>query len=102
MTHISNNLTNQPEKTAYEIYQEKRSKLEALPKHIEWEDIHEGKIYVVPTIIRQKAKVVRAVTKTEYTLRCVALDENLKDTSYYHNVYRQDLDARFIVEYHKF
>ena len=102
MTHISNNLTNQPEKTAYEIYQEKRKKYEALPIHVQWEDIKEGKIYVIPTIIRQKGKVVLAVAKTEYTLRCVTLDKDLKETSYYHNVYRQDLDARFIVEYHKF
>ena len=100
--HITRAEEVKPQKTEYEIYQEKRSKLERLPNHLDWEDIKEGKIYVIPRIIKQVGKVVRAVCKTEYTLRCIALDDNLKETSFYHNVYRADLDANFIVEYHKF
>jgi hypothetical protein len=89
-------------KTEYEKYNEKRKKMEKLPRHVEWEDIKEGKLYVIPQIIKQKGKIVRAGRKTEYTLMCNAVDENLQDTCFIHNVYRKDIDAIFIVEYHNF
>ena len=89
-------------KTEYERYNEKRKKMENMPKHVEWEDIKEGKLYVIPQLMKQKGKIIRAGRKTEYTLMCNAVDENLQDTSFIHNVYRRDLDAVFIVEYHKF
>ena len=89
-------------KTVYEQYTEKRNELMKLSKHVEWEDIKEGKLYVIPRIIRQGGKIIRVTRKTEFTLTCHLVDGSLQDTSFIHNVYKNDIDAIFIVEYHKF
>lgn len=86
----------------YRAYHEKKKVLQQLPRHVNWEDIKEGGLYVIPTIMKQKLRVVRVLSKTLYTARCAILDENSQETSDIHNVYKEDLDTTFIVEYHKY
>ena len=86
----------------YESFTERRKVLSKLPSHLEWDDFKEGELYVIPRIINQKVKVVKIIDKNDYTIRCIVVNDNGQESNYYHNVYKQDLDAKFIVKYHNF
>ena len=83
-------------------YSEKREKMMQLPKHIEWNDIKEGDVYVIPKILHQSRKVVRVVIKTESLLRCSEIDEYGKESQVLTSVYPRDIDMVFITKVLKY
>lgn len=84
-------------------YTEKRERMKNLPKHIKWEDIKEGNIYVIPKILSQSRKIVKVVTKTAMCCSCHEISETTgNEYSYLCSVYPTDLDAVFITEIHNF
>ena len=86
----------------YDDYVEKRNRMKELPSVMNWKDIKEGDMCVVPRILRQKRKVILVKERNEYVLKCVELDDNLNPTSSYINIYSNDIDIQFIVKIHKF
>lgn len=83
-------------------YSERREKMMQLPKHIEWDDIEEGGVYVIPKILHQSRKVVRVVVKTESLLRCSEIDEYGKESQVLTSVYPRDIDMVFITKVLKY
>ena len=84
-------------------YSEKRERMKELPRHVEWEDIKEGKLYVIPRILSQSRKVVKVITKTDMSCICHEISEYTgQEMSYNCTVYPSDLDAVFITEVHEF
>lgn len=83
-------------------YTEKRERLKNLKKHIEWNDIKEGNVYVIPKILSQQRKVVRVIAKTDNMIRCSEIDEYGKESQYCTNIYPSDIDTTFIIAIHKF
>lgn len=79
----------------------KRDKIGRLPTHLKWDDIEEGTTYVIPPIMNQKLRVVRVDSKTDYCIRCFALNSNMQADGSVYNIYKRDLDMIFIVKYHK-
>lgn len=86
----------------YDEYTIKKNQLKELPRRTAWDDIVEDEVYVVPRIMKSRRKIVKVLDKTKYMLRCIELNEDLSPTGGYQNVYSADLDANFIVKYHKF
>jgi hypothetical protein len=83
-------------------YTERREKLMALPKHLEWDDIVEGEIYVIPKILSQARKVVRVVMKSDTLLRCSEIDEYGKESQVLCSVYPRDIDVVFMTKVLKY
>ena len=84
-------------------YSDRREKMKALRKHIEWKDIEEGKVYVIPKILSQSRKIVKVITKTEMSCICHEISEYTgNEYNYNCTVYPSDLDAVFITELHNF
>jgi hypothetical protein len=83
-------------------YTERREKLMALPKHLEWDDIVEGEIYVIPKILSQARKVVRVVMKSDTLLRCSEIDEYGKESQALCSVYPRDIDVVFMTKILKY
>ena len=84
-------------------YTEKRERMKNLPKHIEWKDIKEGNIYLIPRIMNQSRKIVKVITKTEMCCSCHEISETTgNEYQYVCSVYPSDLDAVFITEIHNF
>ena len=86
----------------YDELIERRNKMKELPSVYSWKDLKEGDICVIPTLLRQKRKIVVIREKTDYVLKCTELNENLEYQSKVVNIYSNDIDANFIVKYHKF
>ena len=86
----------------YDDYVEKRNKMKELPSVMDWKNINEGDMCVVPRILRQKRKLVLVKERTDYVLKCVELNEEFQPTSNYINIYSNDIDVQFIVKIHKF
>jgi hypothetical protein len=83
-------------------YTERREKLMALPKHLKWDDIVEGEIYVIPKILSQARKVVRVVMKSDTLLRCSEIDEYGKESQVLCSVYPRDIDVVFMTKVLKY
>ena len=83
-------------------YSEKREKMMQLPKHIEWDEIEEGGVYVIPKILHQTRKVIRVVVKTESLLRCSEIDEYGKESQVLTSVYPRDIDMVFMTKVLKY
>ena len=84
-------------------YSERREKMKELPKHLEWADIEEGKVYVIPKILSQARKIVKVITKTEMCCSCHEISETTGNEYQYNcSVYPSDLDAVFITELRNF
>ena len=83
-------------------YSERRDRLKALPPHLDWNQIEVNKMYVVPSILGRKRKILFAKFKTTYTLVCNDVDENGNVTDIITNIFKTDIDSNFIVEYKKF
>ena len=84
-------------------YSEKRELMKELPKHLAWDEIEEGKTYVIPKIMSQPRKVVKVSSKTSGVCVCHEINESTgNEYSYSCNIYPSDLDAVFITEYRKF
>ena len=84
-------------------YTEKREKLKELPKHIEWGEIKEGSLYVIPKILSQSRKVVKVIAKTDTCCVCHEISQYTgEEYTYSCNVYPSDLDAVFITELRNF
>ena len=83
-------------------YSERREKLMALPKRLEWDEIEEGGVYVIPKILSQARKVVRVVMKTDDILRCSEIDEFGKESQVLTSVYPRDIDVVFITKVLKY
>ena len=77
--------------------------MKLLPRHLEWEDLKEGHIYVIPKIMSQTRKIVKVITKTDMVCSCHEISE-LTGNEYNYNcsVYPTDLDAVFITEMRKY
>lgn len=85
-------------KKAY-TYSEKREAMKKFPRHIEWDDIKEDGIYVIPKILTQERKVVKILSKTPSLIRCEAIKEYGYDSTYTTiYLYPNDLDAIMLVE----
>ena len=76
--------------------------MKELPSVYSWKDLKEGDICVIPTLLRQKRKIVVIREKTDYVLKCTELNDDLEAQSRVVNIYSNDIDANFIVKYHKF
>lgn len=87
---------------AYDDYIEKRNKMMELPSVMNWKDIKDGDICVVPKILRHKRQILLVKEASEYVLKCIELKEDLTPTSTYVNIYSNDIFVKFIVKYHKF
>ena len=83
-------------------YTERREKLMELPKHVEWDDIEEGGVYVIPKILSQSRKVVRVVMKSDTLLRCSEIDEYGEESKTLSSVYPKDIDTVFITKVLKY
>lgn len=87
----------------YTSYSDRREKMKTLKKHVEWDDIEEGKMYVIPKILSQARKIVKVITKTSMSCICHEISEYTgNEYTYNCTVYPSDLDAVFITELHKF
>lgn len=91
-----------PQSNTYDEYKVKRDKIQSLPSVMNWKDIKEGDMCVVPRILQQKRKLVLVKERNEYVLKCVLLDNNLHPTTTYTNIYSNDIDVKFIVKIHNF
>ncbi len=84
-------------------YSDKRERMKGLRKHIEWDDIEEGKIYVIPKILSQARKIVKVITKTNMSCICHEISEYTgNEYNFNCTVYPSDLDAVFITELRNF
>ena len=90
-------------KPAYTSVSDRREKMKGLKKHIEWADIEEGKIYVIPKILSQARKIVKVITKTSFSCICHEISEYTgNEFTFNCTIYPSDLDAVFITELHNF
>ena len=88
---------------AYTSISDRREKMKELPKHIEWKDIKEGGMYVIPRILSQSKKIVKVITKTDMSCICHEISEYTgNEYTYNTTVYPTDLDAVFITELRNF
>ena len=94
--------TPKAETPKYMTYAEKREKLMSFPKRVEWDDIEEDGVYVIPKILTQSRKVVRVVMKTDNLLRCSEIDEFGKENTVLTSIYPRDIDAVFITKVLKY
>lgn len=83
-------------------YTEKRDKLSTMPKHLQWDEIEEDGVYVIPKILYQGRKVIRVVSKTENFLRFCEIDEYGKESQTLTSLYPKDIDAVFITKVLKY
>ena len=93
-----------PQPTKNELtYTERRERLKQLPKHMEWDDIKEGHVYVIPKIMSQPRKIVKVMTKTNLCCSCheINIDTNT-EYSFSCSIYPSDIDTVFITELHNF
>lgn len=87
----------------YSSYTDRREKMKGLRKHIDWDDIKEGGIYVIPKILSQARKIVKVITKTNMCCTCHEISEYTgNEYSYNCTLYPSDLDAVFITELRNF
>ena len=84
-------------------YSERRTLMKDLPKHLKWDEIEEGKTYVIPKIMSQGRKIVKVSSKTSGVCVCHEINETTgNEYSYTCNIYPSDLDAVFITELREF
>lgn len=83
-------------------YTERKQKLQSLPNHLDWEDIRIGKVYVIPSILGKKRKIVMPTFKSDYTLTCYEVEVNGSVTSHITNIFKSDIDVNFMIERKKF
>ena len=87
----------------YTSYSDRREKMKELKRHIDWDDIKEGNIYVIPKILSQARKIVKVITKTDLSCICHEISEYTgSEYSYNTTLYPSDLDAVFITEKREF
>lgn len=86
----------------YNSYTAKRDKLKSLPNHLDWVDIKVGRIYIVPSILGRKRKIVQPTFKSEFCLVCNDVAEDGKILNSVTNIFKTDIDVNFIVERKKF
>jgi len=87
----------------YMSYSDKREKMKTFKRKIEWDDIKEGEVYVIPKILNQARKIVRVITKNDLSCICHEINENtLNEYSYNVTFYPSDLDAIFLNTIHNF
>lgn len=83
-------------------YYERRERLKTLPKHLEWDEIKENSVYVIPKILSQARKVVKIVMKTDSLIRAVEINEHGVESTYCSTIYPNDLETVFITKLHKY
>lgn len=83
-------------------YYEKKELLMKLPRRVEWDDIEEGEVYVIPKLLYQSRKVVRIVIKTESLIRCSEIDEFGKENQICTSIYPKDIESIFLTKLHKY
>ena len=88
---------------AYTSYSDRREKMKELKSHLSWDEIQEGKVYVIPRILSQSRKIVKVITKTNLSCICHEISEYTGNEYQYNSTfYPSDLDAVFITEIHEF
>ena len=88
---------------AYTSYSDRREKMKELRPHVSWDEIEEGKIYVIPRILSQSRKIVKIITKTDLSCICHEISEYTgNEYTYNSTFYPSDLDAVFITEMREF
>lgn len=83
-------------------YFEKKELLMKLPKHLQWDEIEEGEIYVIPKILSQDRKVVRVVVKSDNLIRYSEIDEYGEEGRALTSIFPRDIDTIFITKLLKF
>lgn len=83
-------------------YYEQNNFLKTLPKHVEWCDVKEGELYVLPKIRYSKGKLYKVELKTDYLIRMIEVDDSLNPLSVSKNIYKTDCESSFLVAYHKY
>lgn len=83
-------------------YYNKRDKLKRIRKHIEWDDIKEGTLYVIPRIMYQPKKIIKVVTKTPFCCSCKEINDEGKESSFNVVFYPSDIEAVLINKLHNF
>ena len=95
--------TNTASNPSYTSYADRREKMKGLRKHLDWDEIKEGNVYVIPKILSQSRKILKVITKTDMSCICHEINEfSGNEYSFNTTVYPSDLDAIFITKYHKF
>jgi hypothetical protein len=89
--------------SSYLTYSDRREMMKNLKCHVAWDDIQEGKIYVIPRILSQARKIVKVITKTNLSCICHEISEYTgNEYNYNSTFYPSDLDAVFITEIRDF
>lgn len=83
-------------------YYEKRDALKKLPRHLEWDEIKENEVFVIPKILTQPRKVIRVIFKTNSMIRYSEINDKGTESNYYSTIYPSDIEAIFITKFHKF
>ena len=83
-------------------YSEKREKMMNLPKRLNWDEIEENGIYVIPKNLSQTRKVIRVIFKNEYSIRYSVIDEYGEESKTLSSIYPKDIDAIFITKILKY
>jgi len=83
-------------------YTEKKDKLMQMPKKVEWDDIQEDGVYVIPKILYTPRKVIRVVSKSENFLRYSEIDEYGQEGKVLTSLYPKDIEAVFITKVLKY
>ena len=83
-------------------YTEKNNFLKTLPKHIEWDDVKEGNYYVLPKTQYVSGKIYKVTTKTTCLIHLTEVNEKFETTYASKNIYPNDAELSFLVEYHKY
>lgn len=80
-------------------YTEKRERMKDIRRHVQWDEIEEGKMYVIPKIMSQPRKIVKVITKLELSCICHEISEYTGNEYTYNTVlYPSDLNSILIAE----
>lgn len=83
-------------------YAEKNDFFKSLPRHTTWDDVKENEYYVLPKTHYSSGKIYKVTSKTQYLIHLSEVNENLCVVSGSKNIYPNDVELSFLVEYHKF
>lgn len=85
----------QPSNVKHEYtYSEKRTMIMQFPRNINWDDIKEGHLYVIPKVLYTPMKIVRVESIDSVKAKCKELSiEGLKETYTSVYIYPNDIDA---------
>ena len=92
----------EPTKISKMSYQEKRDYLLSKDSYITWDEIEEGKKYVMPHWDYSKTKVILIDTKLDSLIRYHDVDSDGKVSSSISMLYPSEEKLSLLVKYHEF